>query len=1187
MAAQTGVVNMEQTLSTLVAAVEAVMNPAATQQDRAAAHQVCEEFREKSPACLECGLVLAGQQNSPIVRHFGLQLVEHFIKFRWTEISDAQRDTLKTKTLELIDQGTFNLLKEEAHVKDAVSRILVELMKRVWPQLWPDLFQNLNEICQHGATQTELVLKVFLRLVEDVVAFQTIPPQRRREILQALTSTMQELFHFFLQILDAYCTPAASTNKEEAVLVCQSVLSTLTGFVDWVNISHIIDDNGRLLRLLCEMLSDQSLQLHAAECLLLIVGRKGKVEDRKPILVLFSPVAMKAILDAAEAASRNLQDEHHYLFLKRLCQVLTEIGRQLCAQWGQANDIERPEEFDTYLKALLAFTQHPSLTLRSFTFSLWTQFLRHPNISQDSLLQSFLPRLTEVCTTTLYKVGFPSMNNSPSCEFSRIDFDNDEDFQSFFTKYRCDLAETIRSLTLLVPELTFTVASQWLQKELQKPLQADRQPCSMSSPEYLEWEALTVFTESVMLRLFQSEKPLPDVSLGIELLNQLLGYQNQDPLIQSCVLSCMSALFPFLRHGPKALPAVLEMIFASVVFTLPGQTKSTRSRAVKGVRQHACSVLVKICKEYPDILFPEFEHLYVCIKNIDADPDQLSQMERCILIEALIIVSNQFADFERQSVFIAEVLAPVKQLWVSPQFTEAFSHPSKFMSYIGLDQKPVQPSSADTCGINRSHIMYCINMILACMKRTTWPRDTSVAERGGFVLCKQEDGSIILRNPATTHIQQFLDNLFALIKTFCCLWLPEFVQLRHPEFSKAYDLMENERLAALGIQPPSVDNADSFVNRQPLERMQNFISVAYDNCFHILGNAGQCLGHEFYSWPNLGQVLVESVFRQMEHLPDYRLKPVIRAYMKPYISNCPKQYYMTAVVPVLCALCPSIYQRLSAKWVHINQRFEEGLDDDDDNAESQEVLEDQLTRQLTREYLELIGTVCVGRHSSKVEVAEETAMDEGDTTAHNRNDRTLSELGAMCLKNEALFPSILLCVLSGLTWSDTITCSKCIGLCWLLVKQLMADQTMTNEGAVHVLRSVLTGLRTLGQHEATQANLVTLSLTIYEEMRPQFPGLQELVASIPDCSLEAVQNFEKSFLMNSTPTKAPSEKKKKEAFKKLIGSIIGKDLGQMFKREVHYKNLPPMFVRRPKKQRVEVLSDDESCLCALFAADDV
>ena len=37
-------------------------------------------------------------------------------------------------------------------------------------------------------------------------------------------------------------------------------------------------------------------------------------------------------------------------------------------------------------------------------------------------------------------------------------------------------------------------------------------------------------------------------------------------------------------------------------------------------------------------------------------------------------------------------------------FCRAFSHPAKFMSYIGLDQKPVQPSSADTCGINRSHV---------------------------------------------------------------------------------------------------------------------------------------------------------------------------------------------------------------------------------------------------------------------------------------------------------------------------------------------------------------------------------------------------------------------------------------------------------------------------------------------------
>lgn len=42
----------------------------------------------------------------------------------------------------------------------------------------------------------------------------------------------------------------------------------------------------------------------------------------------------------------------------------------------------------------------------------------------------------------------------------------------------------------------------------------------------------------------------------------------------------------------------------------------------------------------------------------------------------------------------------------------AFSGSDKWMSYIGLDQAPREPSSEDTCGINRSHVSYwstCIN----------------------------------------------------------------------------------------------------------------------------------------------------------------------------------------------------------------------------------------------------------------------------------------------------------------------------------------------------------------------------------------------------------------------------------------------------------------------------------------------
>ena len=33
------------------------------------------------------------------------------------------------------------------------------------------------------------------------------------------------------------------------------------------------------------------------------------------------------------AANHESKDEYYYLFLKRLCQVLIELGKQLCALW--------------------------------------------------------------------------------------------------------------------------------------------------------------------------------------------------------------------------------------------------------------------------------------------------------------------------------------------------------------------------------------------------------------------------------------------------------------------------------------------------------------------------------------------------------------------------------------------------------------------------------------------------------------------------------------------------------------------------------------------------------------------------------------------------------------------------------------------------------------------------------------
>lgn len=50
-------------------------------------------------------------------------------------------------------------------------------------------------------TQTELVMLILLRLAEDVIFFQTLPAQRRRDIQQKLTQNMDSIFRFMMTIL--------------------------------------------------------------------------------------------------------------------------------------------------------------------------------------------------------------------------------------------------------------------------------------------------------------------------------------------------------------------------------------------------------------------------------------------------------------------------------------------------------------------------------------------------------------------------------------------------------------------------------------------------------------------------------------------------------------------------------------------------------------------------------------------------------------------------------------------------------------------------------------------------------------------------------------------------------------------------------------------------------------------------
>uniref|UniRef100_T1J6B3 Exportin-5 C-terminal domain-containing protein n=1 Tax=Strigamia maritima TaxID=126957 RepID=T1J6B3_STRMM len=752
--------------------------------------------------------------------------------------------------------------------------------------------------------------------------------------------------------------------------------------------------------------------------------------------------------------------------------------------------------------------------LNHLTQSLWSSFMRHEHISQDSILLSFVARIAQVSRHKLMKVGSPSRNDHQSCQYSIFDFDSDEDFNVFFSKYRTEITDILRLATVMCPLKTFDLAATWLRQRLVEPA---------NSSSFLEWEALALYLDAICSKVFHTDKPKPSAEQGILLLMSVLRHETNDPLILSCALSCISALFIFLTLSSEALPAVLEKLFSAMTFSLPGQTKSNRSRAVKNVRRHACSSLVKICKHHPDLLISSFEQIHRRLEMLSADPNQLSQMEKCTLYEALILITNQFNNYQQQANFFENYLIQVKNIWLSREITHAFSSAETLMHYVGLTRTPVAAGDEDAFGTNRSHIVYCVTAILGVIKRTKCPEDADAAVRGGFLRPYASGcNNVVLCNPSAPFILPFLDNLFQLIRSLNNLWLPEARALLAPEYRRAYDVWDVDKV---NVSPMPMDAIDT---KQPLERMQHFITSVHDYCYHILGNACPNLMHEFFVMPGLGQHVISHVFYSIDLVPDYRLRSVIRIFMKPFVQFCPSDCYETTLVPVLIQLCPYMFQRLNNKWMQPNGEIK----DADENSEVQELLEDQVNRLMSREYIELLGAVLHGKRSA----TNDSAM---DATSED-NLTNLSELGQLALKHGTLCSSIVCCCFHALSWNDSTICIKTLHLCGSLVKHLVAAGTLSGDDAKDLIMCILMGLHVHGQHEGNQGCLLNLAFQAYESLRPLHPEVSNLMHEIPDCPMQVLQSFDKMLLQTE---ERKTEKRRKEMFKKIVGSIIGKTLG--------------------------------------------
>ena len=313
------------------------------------------------------------------------------------------------------------------------------------------------------------------------------------------------------------------------------------------------------------------------------------------------------------------------------------------------------------------------------------------------------------------------------------------------------------------------------------------------------------------------------------------------------------------------MPQVLDKIFSALIFSPAGQSRDSRSRAVKNVRRHAASLMVKIGNKYPLLLLPMFDQICTTVENLsrhDAHA-QLSMLERVTLQEALLLISNHFCDYERQSSFVAEVMREANVHWSTIASVGAFKDATEFMKFMGIDKPPVLPNAVDPCAQNRINLIFCLNLLLGAVKRCAWPEDPERAGRGGFVVALTESGNPICRNPAASHVVPLLPHILSLMKIFNELFTPEAEAVLHEDYRCCLTMLDFEKCNLLGTISHCSESSDIII-LTPVDRMQRFLTALHESCYHMMGSIGSSLGRDLYSLPNLGPAIVTSILSHLQ-----------------------------------------------------------------------------------------------------------------------------------------------------------------------------------------------------------------------------------------------------------------------------------------------------------------------------------
>ena len=153
----------------ILRALEVVHNPRSSNTLRQEASQYLEKIRSDDEAPYHGFGLASSKDQSAIVRHYGLSLIDYAIRYRWSDYTPEQSTALRGWILSLA-HGTTD--QDPAFITNKIAEGWVEMAKRSWALDWMDMDELLVQLWSGTIAQKAIVLTILEALSEEVFGIE-------------------------------------------------------------------------------------------------------------------------------------------------------------------------------------------------------------------------------------------------------------------------------------------------------------------------------------------------------------------------------------------------------------------------------------------------------------------------------------------------------------------------------------------------------------------------------------------------------------------------------------------------------------------------------------------------------------------------------------------------------------------------------------------------------------------------------------------------------------------------------------------------------------------------------------------------------------------------------------------------------------------------------------------------------